>query len=76
MTPRNKRNKRRKTPDFDELTSKEIIYHFGGTKSAAIRGLAKKGLKVKRIATKLGIRYQHARNVLTRPLKRGPHAPR
>jgi hypothetical protein len=48
----------------------EAIALFGGNKSQAIRGMASLGLKAGPISKKLGIRYQHARNVLARPLKR------
>lgn len=41
-----------------------------GNKSNAIRGLAALGAKTGDIAKKLGVIYQHARNVLKRPLKR------
>lgn len=43
------------------------------TKSAAIRYLTSLGHKPKVIAKHLGIRYQHARNVATTELKRGPN---
>lgn len=41
-----------------------------GTKSNAIRTLHGEGYSVKDIASILNIRYQHARNVINRPLKR------
>ena len=40
------------------------------TKSAKIRALNAKGASRSEIATYLGIRYQHVRNVLVTPLKR------
>jgi hypothetical protein len=40
------------------------------TKSAKIRFLDSAGYKRGTIATHLGIRYQHVRNVLTQPLKK------
>jgi len=40
------------------------------TKSAKIRSLDSFGYKRGTIATFLGIRYQHVRNVLTQPLKK------
>lgn len=40
------------------------------TKSAKIRALAAEGFTTGEIAKSLGIRYQHARNVLKTPLKR------
>lgn len=43
------------------------------TKSARIRYLHSLGFKVKDIAKHMNIRYQHARNVLTMELKRGPN---
>lgn len=43
------------------------------TKSAAIRYLTSLGHPPKIIAKHLGIRYQHARNVATTELKRGPN---
>lgn len=59
-----------KKDDIDKMTAKQLIVHFGGTKSAAIRGLAAHQYSTAEIARKLGIIYQHARNVLHRPLKR------
>lgn len=43
------------------------------TKSAAIRYLHSLGHQPKVIAKHLGIKYQHARNVCTTKLKRGPN---
>lgn len=43
------------------------------TKSAAIRYLVNQKVPIKTIAAHLGIRYQHARNVATQQLKRGPN---
>lgn len=43
------------------------------TKSAAIRYLVSLGIPVKVIAKFLDIKYQHARNVATSELKRGPN---
>lgn len=43
------------------------------TKSAIIRYLTSLGASTKEIATYTGIRYQHVRNVMTTPLKRGPN---
>lgn len=43
------------------------------TKSAAIRHLVEKGFAIKHISKHLGIKYQHARNVATQKLKRGPN---
>lgn len=40
------------------------------TKSARIRFLASEGMARADIARKLGLRYQHIRNVLITPLKR------
>jgi len=47
----------------------ELVTAYGN-KSNAIRGLAALGLKAGPISKLLDIRYQHARNVLQRPLKR------
>jgi len=55
--------------NFTSFT-KEVLITGYGNKSGAIRGLAALGLKPGPISTHLGIRYQHARNVLSRPLKR------
>lgn len=44
------------------------------TKSAKIRALAAKDYSRSEIAKFMGIRYQHVRNVLVTPLKRGPQA--
>lgn len=53
----------------EKMTGPEIITAFG-SKSNAIRGLNALGMKPGPISKKLGIIYQHARNVLARPLKR------
>jgi len=50
--------------------TKEVLITGYGNKSGAIRGLAALGLKPGPISKHLDIRYQHARNVLSRPLKR------
>jgi len=50
-------------------TAPELITAYGN-KSNAIRGLNGLGLKTGPISKLLGIRYQHARNVLSKPLKR------
>lgn len=52
-----------------KLSSDEIVKLYS-TKSNAIRGLGQKGVKPAEIAKALNIRYQHARNVLGRELKR------
>lgn len=46
-----------------------LIEHFG-SKSKAIRGLSALGHKCGPISRALNIRFQHARNVLNKPLKR------
>jgi hypothetical protein len=43
------------------------------TKSAAIRFLVSRDFKVAEIATLLGVKYQHVRNVKVTELKRGPN---
>lgn len=53
----------------DDLTSAQLIEKYGN-KSAAIRALHTQGYSVSEIATKVGVIYQHARNVVLRPLKR------
>ena len=53
----------------ETMTSAQLISGFGN-KSNAIRGLSALGMKTGPIAKKLGIIYQHARNVLSKPLKR------
>jgi len=50
-------------------TAVELIAKYGN-KSNAIRALAAEGHKCGPISKALGIRYQHARNVLSQPLKR------
>jgi hypothetical protein len=52
-----------KTPDVIKLLEKY------GSKSAAIRGLHKEGLKPGQIADSLRIRYQHVNNVLNQKYK-------
>jgi len=55
------------------LPSPERLKEMFQTKSAAIRYLNSLGHQPKVIARHLGIKYQHARNVCTTPLKRGPN---
>lgn len=60
------------------MPSKEWLKEQFATKSAAIRYLASDQVPngpfaIKDIAKHLGVRYQHARNVATSPLKRGPN---
>jgi len=52
-----------------EMSGDDLIERFG-TKSAVIRYLDSEGWKRGDIARKLGIRYQHVRNVLITPLKK------
>ncbi len=59
---------------FDNMTPEELI-KLHGSKSAAIRALSSEGLKTAEIARKVGVIYQHARNVLNRPLKRNIKPP-
>jgi transposase len=58
----------------DDLTAKQLI-ETHGNKSAAIRALHKQGYTVTEIAKRVGVIYQHARNVIQRPLKRVNHNP-
>lgn len=51
------------------LGADKLVAHFG-SKSNAIRGLAKIGHKAGPISRALGILFQHARNVMNQPLKR------
>lgn len=51
-----------------EKFDKDAFIKACGTKSAAIRALHAKGMKVGAIAKALDIKYQHARNVLLQPL--------
>jgi hypothetical protein len=55
--------------NFTSYTKEQLIAGYGN-KSNAIRGLAALGVKPGPISKHLGILYQHARNVLLRPLKR------
>lgn len=50
-------------------TPEQLIAKYGN-KSNAIRAMAASGMKCGPISKALGIRYQHARNVLNQPLKR------
>ncbi len=75
-TPKDGR-KKSMTAELKKVTIKSITgpheyYKKYGTWSAAIRQLSGEGLTTAEIATTLGKRYQHVRNVLTRPMKRGP----
>lgn len=62
------KGKKQQAADKD-LEPEELIAKYG-TKSAAIRILAKQGMPTADIARKMNVIYQHARNVLKRPLKR------
>ena len=59
--------------DQDGLPSLEWLKSQYKTKSAAIRYLVNQGYPIKVISKHLGIKYQHARNVATQQLKRGPN---
>ncbi len=59
---------------FDNMTPEELI-KLHGSKSAAIRALSAEDYPTAEIARKVGVIYQHARNVLNRPLKRGSKTP-
>ncbi len=61
---------RRKTVSAELTQLAFELYKHYGTKSDAIRELALKGYTTSEIANAMGIKYQHARNVLSRPLKR------
>lgn len=50
--------------------SADELIKLYGSKSSAIRGLADLGAKCGPISRALGIKFQHARNVLNKPLKR------
>ena len=56
----------------DDLTTEQLIKLYGN-KSAAIRALHKQNYTISEIAKKMGVIYQHARNVVLRPLKRTNH---
>lgn len=55
--------------DIMKLGEIGLIKHYG-SKSKAIRGLSALGHKCGPISRALNIRFQHARNVLLKPLKR------
>ena len=59
--------------DGTTLPPLEILKETYKTKSAVIRYLSSLGANVKEISAYTGIRYQHVRNVVTTPLKRGPN---
>lgn len=65
-----------KEPKEQEAMSRakqaQDLYKEYGTKSATIRHLAELGWSRSEIAKAMDIRYQHVRNVLIQPLKRGP----
>lgn len=52
------------------VAGREYLIGYWGNTSGAIRALAKMGAKNGPISRALGIRFQHARNVLNQPLKR------
>lgn len=56
----------------DDLTTEQLIKKYGN-KSAAIRALYEQGYTTSEIAKKVDVIYQHARNVILRPLKRVNH---
>lgn len=51
-------------------SSKDLIAKWGN-KSKAIRGLTSEGKTRSEVAKLLNIRYQHVRNVLITPIKKG-----
>lgn len=64
-----------KTGEENGLPSLDWLKQQFKTKSAAIRYLHQQGHPVVVIHKHLGIKYQHARNVLKTELKRGPNEP-
>lgn len=60
----------RLTPEWFILQPKEFLIAHFGNKSNAIRGLNAMGHKCGPISRALDIKFQHARNVLSKPLKR------
>ena len=64
-----------KKEDFENLTSEQIFNLFGGellrgNVSNVIRQLSSLNYTTGQIATMLGKRYQHVRNVLKEPAKK------
>lgn len=57
----------------DGMPALEWLKQTFKTKSGAIRYLQQQGYNAIQIAKHLGIKYQHARNVMTQELKRGPN---
>lgn len=53
----------------DGLSAAHLIEKYG-SKSAAIRALHRQDYSISEIAKMVGVIYQHARNVILRPLKR------
>ena len=68
MTKRNKSDIQDTTNDTVELPTITEVLQGLPTKSARIRFLDSQGYTRSQIATVLGIRYQHVRNVLITPL--------
>lgn len=58
------------TKEEAEVMSAAMLVKAWGSKSDAIRGLHALGFTAGDISRMLGIIYQHARNVILRPLKR------
>lgn len=54
--------------DAAKMSATDLVNAFG-SKSNAIRGLKALDMKTGEIAKSVGVIYQHARNVLLRPLK-------
>ncbi len=69
MTDDNPQPATPKPRSSDDLTSTQLI-KLHGSKSAAIRALHTQDYTISEIAKKIGVIYQHARNVTLRPLKR------
>ena len=51
-------------------TNEQLVAGGFTTKSAQIRELHRQGMKTGDIARQLGVIYQHARNVINKPLKK------
>ena len=74
MTDDNTQQKPSEVRPSDDYTAAQLI-KLHGSKSAAIRALHVQGYTKSEIAKKIGVIYQHARNVILRPLKRVNHDP-